>query len=307
MGALFAGVPGHYCAGMDAVIRAHAARVRAADPLVRGQDALPGAGDVIEVRDAVGRASVERVDPGSMRAAWSPLVLHRLQARVSGPDPEAALGALVDRWVAGLRLDEPDQALTVSWPSRDTTPVRALAVRNFAPVVVQAVHRFPARAAAARGLRRATAADLETMARLYDRLVAYDAQFGWVTFRPSTPSRIREYLATEVLPTEWCWLAAPDGEAVGCVVVQPPDRSGWIAGSVNAAPAAYLSVMYVEPSARGRGVGAMLTAAAHGHAAGQGVTAITLHHALPNPLSTPFWSRCGYRPLFTQWVRHLGA
>ncbi|QYC38764.1 hypothetical protein Nocox_05685 [Nonomuraea coxensis DSM 45129] len=32
-----------------------------------------------------------------------------------------------------------------------------------------------------------------------------------------------------------------------------------------------------------------------------------LHHALPNPLSTPFWSRRGYRPLYTQWVRHLGV
>ncbi|MGI5283880.1 hypothetical protein ACQEVF_11160 [Nonomuraea polychroma] len=51
----------------------------------------------------------------------------------------------------------------------------------------------------------------------------------------------------------------------------------------------------------------MLTEVAHGHAAALGVTTMTLHHALPNPLSTPFWLRRGYRPLFTQWVRHLGA
>ncbi|WP_188191194.1 GNAT family N-acetyltransferase [Nonomuraea sp. SYSU D8015] len=289
---------------MNSVIRAHAARVRAADPLVGGQYELFGAGDLIEARDAVGRASVERIDPGSMRASWSPLILHRLQARVAGPDPEAALGALLDRWVAGLRLDEPDQALTVSWPSRDTTPVRALAVRDFAPIVAQTVHRSPTGVTAAPGVRRATMADLETMARLYERLVAYDAQFGWVTPRPSTPARIRDFLATEVLPTEWCWLAERDGEAAGCVIVQPPGHSGWIARSVNAAPVAYLSVLYVEPSVRGRGVGAVLTEVAHGHAAAQGVTAMTLHHALPNPLSAPFWARRGYRPLFTQWVRH---
>ncbi|TMR13513.1 GNAT family N-acetyltransferase [Nonomuraea turkmeniaca] len=292
---------------MDAVIRAHAARVRAADPLVAGQDELRGAGDgSLEARDAVGRTSVERIDLDSMRAAWSPLVLHRLQARVAGPDPAAALGALLDRWLAGLRLDEPGQALTVSWPSRDTTPLRALAVRNFAPIVAQAVRPLTAGPATALGVRRATMGDLETVARLYERLVAYDAQFGWVAVRPSTPSRIREFLATEVLPTEWCWLAEPDGEAVGCVIVQPPAHSTWIARSVHTAPLAYLSVLYVEPSARGRGVGALLTGVAHGHAAAQGVRTMTLHHALPNPLSTPFWTRRGYRPLFTQWVRHLG-
>jgi hypothetical protein len=27
-----------------------------------------------------------------------------------------------------------------------------------------------------------------------------------------------------------------------------------------------------------------------------------LHHATMNPLSTPFWHRCGYRPLWTSWV-----
>jgi GNAT superfamily N-acetyltransferase len=250
---------------------------------------------------------VERIAPDSMRAAWSPLVLHRLQARVAGPDPASALGALLDRWLAGLDLDKPGQALTVSWPSRDTAPVRALATRNFAPIVTQAVRPLTAGRATAPGVRRATAGDLETIARLYERLVAYDAQFGWVALRPSTPSRIREFLATEVLPTEWCWLAEPDGEAVGCVVVQPPVHSAWIARSVNVTPLAYLSVLYVEPSARGRGVGAVLTEVAHGHAAALGVTTMTLHHALPNPLSTPFWLGRGYRPLFTQWVRHLGA
>ncbi|MFG1703497.1 GNAT family N-acetyltransferase [Nonomuraea sp. M3C6] len=291
---------------MDDVITGHASRVRAADPLVAGQDELPQVGEeLVEARDAVGLASVDRIDPASLRAAWSPLVVHRLQARVGGPRPEAALGGLLDRWLAGLRVDAPGQALAVSWPSRDTAPVRALAVRGFAPIAAAAVRPLMEHAVTAPAIRRATRDDLETVARMYERLVAYDAQFGWVALRASTAARVRESVAVEVLPLDWCWVAEVGGDVVGCVVVQPPDRSTWMARSVNAAPVAYLSVMYVEPSVRGQGVGAALTEVAHSRAAARGVRWMTLHHALPNPLSTPFWARRGYRPLITQWVRHL--
>ncbi|MEO3798892.1 GNAT family N-acetyltransferase [Nonomuraea sp. B1E8] len=330
---------------MDNVIRGHAARVRAADPLVAGHDGLPGAGGVrLETRDAAGLASVDRIDRDDLRASWSPLVVHRLQARVGGPDPEAALGGLLDRWMAGLRDPGPGQALAVSWPSRDTAPVRALAVRGFAPISVAAVRRLGERSANTPGarpphersantpaarpprersantpgagrlgerevgapaVRRATADDAEAVVRMYERLVAYDAQFGWVAVRDSTPARIKELVAAEVLPLEWCWVAETGGRPVGCVIVQPPGRSRWIGKDVRDSPVAYLGVMYVEPAWRGRGVGAPLVDVAHRHASERGVSSMMLHHALPNPLSTPFWARRGYRPLTTQWVLHL--
>ncbi|MEO3886237.1 GNAT family N-acetyltransferase [Nonomuraea sp. B5E05] len=304
---------------MDNVIRGHAARVRAADPLVAGHEGLPGAGGVrLETRDAAGLASVDRIDRGDLRASWSPLVVHRLQARVGGPEPEAALGGLLDRWMAGLRDPGPGQALAVSWPSRDTAPVRALAVRGFAPISVAAVRRLGERSARTPGagrlgerevgapaVRRATADDAEAVVRMYERLVAYDAQFGWVAVRDSTPARIKELVAAEVLPLEWCWVAETGGRPVGCVIVQPPGRSRWIGKDVRDSPVAYLGVMYVEPAWRGRGVGAPLVDVAHRHASERGVSSMMLHHALPNPLSTPFWARRGYRPLTTQWVLHL--
>ena len=117
---------------MDDLIKGHAARVRAADPLLAGEDelSLRQRDELLETSDAVGVVSVDRIDPGELRASWSPLVVHRLQARVAGPDPEAAFGALLDRWLAAPRRAEPGQALTVSWPSRDTVPARALAVRT---------------------------------------------------------------------------------------------------------------------------------------------------------------------------------
>ncbi|MEV0617137.1 GNAT family N-acetyltransferase [Nonomuraea sp. NPDC050404] len=298
---------------MDDLSRGHAARVYAADPLLAGQDELPAKGDLLEVRDAAGRATVDRLDPGSLQACWSPLVVHRLQARVGGAEPVAAFGALLDRWLACPRSDEPGQAMSVSWPSLDTGPVRALAVRGFGPITVVAARRIqpdPASSAAATSrsgiaLRPAVVGDLAVMASMYERLVAYDAQYGWVTVRASTGELLRAYLAEEALPLEWCWLAELDGRVAGLAIVQPPARSGWIGGMVNDAPAAYLGTMYVEPWARGLGVGAVLAEVAHGRAAAEGVSVMLLHHALPNPLSTPFWARRGYRPLVTQWVRHL--
>ncbi|MGR6923789.1 GNAT family N-acetyltransferase [[Actinomadura] parvosata] len=294
---------------MDDPIKEHATRVYAADPLLAGQDELTArrGEDLLEVAGGIGLAAVERLNPGTLQACWSPLVVHRLRARVAGPDPEAALGALLDQWLAMPRGDEPEQALSVVWPSRDTAPVRALAVRGFAPITSLAVRRLRPGPAPDSGLaiRPARADDVEALSPMYERLVAYDAQFGWVKVRAATGRCLRESLESEMLPLDWCWLAEVDGAVAGFVIVQPPSRSTWISHVVNEEPAAYLGTMYVEPAARGRGVGAALADVAHQEAAAQGAPAMLLHHALPNPLSTPFWARRGYRPLMTQWIRHL--
>jgi GNAT superfamily N-acetyltransferase len=293
---------------MDDLIKDHAARVRAADPLVGGQAELSPVGDLLEAPGAVGRTTVDRLDPGTLQACWSPLIVHRLRARVAGPDPSRAFGALLDRWSACRRSDEPGQALSVSWPSRDTAAVRALAVRGFAPITAVAVRRVGPRrpAASSIAIRPAVPDDLEVLTGMRERLVTFDAQFGWLAVRENTAGLLRESLAQEELPYDWCWLAELDGRPAGCAIVQPPGRSGWISQVVNAAPVAYMGSMYVEPWARGLGVGAALAEMAHGRAAAEGASVMLLHHALPNPLSTPFWARCGYRPLITQWVRHLG-
>jgi GNAT superfamily N-acetyltransferase len=287
------------------VLAGHAARVRAADPLAGGQDRLPKPGlgeQLVEVPGAVGLASMDRSGLDTLNATWGPLVVHRLHARVGGPDPEAALGALLDAWTAAPRR-EPGP-LAVLWPSRDTAAVRALAVRGFAPTVTVAARprRPPAGQATDPRVRPATADDLDGIARLYEALVAYDAQFGWVTPRPSTPARIREHL-TGTLPRSWAWVAEHDGTVTGVVIVDPPPRSRWIASMVTRMPAAYLGVMYADPAVRGRGVGAALAAAAHARLDAWGVATTLLHHAVANPLSGPFWARQGYRPVHTQWVR----
>ncbi|NRQ36911.1 GNAT family N-acetyltransferase [Nonomuraea sp. NN258] len=156
-------------------------------------------------------------------------------------------------------------------------------------------------------MRRATLDDLEAVAVLTERLVAFDAQFGWVTVRPSTPAAIRLDLAHQVLVEggHWCWVAELDGAVTGMVTVMSPARCEWIAQQVHASPVAYVGTVFVPARARGRGVASALIARVHAHAAAAGVRTMTLHHALPNPLSTVFWARQGYRPIYTQWTRHL--
>lgn len=289
------------------VLAGHAARVRAADPLAAGQDRLPKPGlgeELIEVPGGVGLTTVDRAGPDMLNATWGPLLVHRLHARVTGPAPETALGALLDAWTTRPRREK--GPLAVLWPSRDTSAVRALARRGFAPTVAVAARPRgrpgPVAAPAGFRVRPAAAGDLEGIARLYEALVAYDAQFGWVTPRPSTPARIREYL-NGTLHRSWAWVAERDGALAGVVLVDPPPRSRWIASMVSRMPAAYLGVMYADPAVRGEGVGSALAAAAHAHADRAGVATVLLHYAVANPLSGPFWARHGYRPVHTQWVR----
>jgi GNAT superfamily N-acetyltransferase len=59
--------------------------------------------------------------------------------------------------------------------------------------------------------------------------------------------------------------------------------------------------MFVLPGRRGAGVGAALVARAHAEMAAAGVALALLHYEQANPLSTPFWARQGYRPLWTSW------
>lgn len=283
---------------------AQAARWREVDPLLPAP-AVPAAEPVI-VPDGAGWMRRVDPDPESMAATWSAARMHALTAHVAGADPAAALGALLDRWDAGLGpADEQDSAAEVLWPSRDVAPVRALTRRGFGAATVIAVRRtggVPARGGIA--VRPVTPADVDAAVALHLGVVAYDAQFGAVGERPSTAARMRESLvagADRDDPT--AWLAEVDGRPVGLCEVELPAEAAWIAGRCRTGPVGYLSAMYVDPIARGGGIGAALHTAADAALAAAGAEITLLHHSAPNPLSTPFWYGQGYRPLWTSWLR----
>jgi GNAT superfamily N-acetyltransferase len=70
---------------------------------------------------------------------------------------------------------------------------------------------------------------------------------------------------------------------------------------------AYLQTMFVRADERGGGVGAALVSRAHAALDAQRGTVTLLHYAQVNPVSGPFWSRMGYRPLWTIWEARPAA
>ncbi|NJP88908.1 GNAT family N-acetyltransferase [Nonomuraea sp. FMUSA5-5] len=292
---------------MSDVIESHRERVRATDPLVAVTDLGSvtdlGGGGWIETAGAVGVSATITADPAARAVHWGPPTTHSLHARAAGDDPADALGRLLDRWIAALD-PEPGAGLVVSWPSRDTAPVAALARRGFAPRSIRAVRTRPATTGEppSPGVRQASAGDLDVLCGLYLELVAYEAQFGWIEVLPSTPAAARAEIEGKLARGDgWCWLAEAGGEAVGMLAVHHPAHAGGPATCVNASPVAYVGSMYARPGSRGQGVGAALAAHAHAVAAAAGVGTILVDYVAPNPLSGPFWSRQGYRPLITTW------
>ncbi len=99
------------------------------------------------------------------------------------------------------------------------------------------------------------------------------------------------------------WLAERDGTPIGAITVKQPPHSDWVRTYTETSPIAYIDHLGVRPDARGSGAGGALVAFAHDLLDRAGMASTLLHHALPNPLSTPFWYSHGYRPRWTLWVR----
>lgn len=78
------------------------------------------------------------------------------------------------------------------------------------------------------------------------------------------------------------------------VLTAPPDtaRSVYLPD-----PHGYISLNSVDESARGRGVGRSLTAAALRLFADRGIEAVLLHYIDDNPLSRLFWNLMGFAPV----------
>jgi GNAT superfamily N-acetyltransferase len=286
---------------------------------------------------AVGTCRHWKGRPGSLDLTWGPSRRFRLAAAVAGPDVAGALDRLLSLWcdhLAGMPgAGSDDTAAIVDWPSRDIGGVASLRRHGLVPLTVVAVRPAgrrgvrPADGSARPGLpsgvparagtvdsgqaadmppgiriRRAGPDDLAVVARLGMEVVRFDAHFGCVIERPGTAGALQR-AASRLLaaPEPWIWLAERDGTPVGLAQAERPESAGWIAPMVRLAPAAYLGHMFVVPGERGRGVASALARRLHREIDAAGAAATLLHYDQVNPVSGPFWSRQGYRPLWTTW------
>jgi GNAT superfamily N-acetyltransferase len=271
-------------------------------------------------------------DAESLELSWGAARRFQLAPQIAGPDVAGALDGLLSQWRDHLAAvpgtGDEDSAALVMWPSRDIDGIRTLLRHGLAPMDViaarptgrhpvgptdaapgraegLAVSASPDASAAQRGLRirRAGPADIDAVVRLGVEVIRFDAHFGGVTERPGTAAAMRREAAGLLAgPEPWTWLAERDGTAIGLLAAQRPEAASWIAPMVRPAPAAYLMLMFVLPGERASGVGGALTARLHREVAAAGVAVTLLHYEQSNPLSVPFWSQQGYRPLWTSWA-----
>src|SRR5208283_15443 len=238
---------------------------------------------------------------------------------------------LLSRWRAHLaavpEAGADDTAAAVMWPSRDIDGPLPLLRHGLAPRAVIAARPAgratgPAAAApegpSAPGpagpagpasllrpgvrIRRAGPADIDAVVGLGMATIRFDAHFGTVIERPWSAEALRgDASALLAEPGAWTWLAEYEGRPVAMLYAEPPAAASWIAPMTGVSPVAYLELMYVQPDDRGQGAGPALVGQLHQEADAAGVAVTLLHYEQVNPLSGPFWSRRGYRPLWTSW------
>ena len=240
------------------------------------------------------------VSEDDLNATWGALRTHSLHWY-----PGADLDDLLRRWPLSGEGD-PDTAAVVTVPSRAVEAADVLARHGFAPLLVTAA-RLPGRGydgGSTVKIRPLTPADLDVATEVQLETTRFDSGFGMVTARPSSGDRLREHITSLLDRPEPCaWLAESEGEVVGFLYYDLPGYSDWIAARTSVRPVAYLGLLGVRGDARGGGIGSALADHAHELLDDAGVGVTLLHHALPNPLSTPFWYSHGYRPLWTTWQR----
>lgn len=242
-------------------------------------------------------------DPNSLGATWGSLRTHRLTWQ-----PGCDLPTLLDEWESRLTgVDDQDTAAIVVVPSHQTTDTLPLITHGFAPLTViaerPAGRDTPRRPSDVR-VRPATSADLDVAVEINMHTVRYDAAFGMVTERPNTATHLRIALADALdRDHEAMWLAVREDTPIGMLYLDMPPHAQWMERYADTSPFAYLAHLGVLPDARGSGAGNALVTHAHSVLDGAGVASTLLHHALPNPRSTPFWYSHGYRPRWTPWAR----
>lgn len=249
------------------------------------------------------------IAPDSPAALWSALDSWELYPLLGGDAPiSAALPALLARWRRMLDLSPPgpDSACTITWPSRDAEAGRALLDHGFVPLTAVAVRQSGMASAPGKGpvrVRRARPADVDTAVELALAELAYSTLVGGTVARPSAARVKRDSVAAHIEGGDLVLLAELDGVTVGLAEcwTNNAEPGSWAETRLRPGRWGYVNCLSVLPDARGAGVGRALMAQAHHELHRAGANATFLYYSVANPLSSVFWARQGYRPLWTLW------
>ena len=291
------------------------ARFARLDPLLVATAAEP-AGEPMSVALPSGRRVAGVLTrtvhgPGAPTSLWAARDAWELFPFV-GDDPAVGLHALLAAWRRlmdqGARPGE-DSSCVVTWPSRDAEGSGVLLRHGFVPLSVLAVRQSPAMPSPAEQpppglvIRRAAARDVETAVGLALAEMSYSAMVGGTIVRPDAADIKRAALRYRIGNGDPVWLVERDGVAVGLAECWVTDS---YPGARHRFPVptgrwGYVNTVSVLPGVRDAGVGRALMALVHRELYRVGVTGTYLYYNPPNPLSSVFWPRQGYRPLWTIW------
>jgi GNAT superfamily N-acetyltransferase len=237
-------------------------------------------------------------DRGSMMFAHG-------HALASGVDPTEVYGALYAELGArfvrrGLfehlvHVPAADPALELAWANLGFGRANAVAVRDVSPIGVRGSKAL---------IRRATSADLDSVIRLVREESRYHVLAP--IFRPylvrDTALQVRETHRQALEDDGRGIFIARDGTRdVGIVCIGPGLGSPLFIPDAGA----YIGDTAVLPDARGTGIGAALVEAALAWARERDYRGVTLHYAVANPLSRPFWNALGFVPAMWHLRRRL--
>ncbi len=298
------------------LVAAQSARFAALDPLLPPAVEPPMDGHVITAALAdgarvAGVISHQSFEPHSITRLWSAAEVWELLPLVGTAQ---GMDALLTRWHKHLATQEvgEDTSCVVHWPSRDTKAARAFLDHGLVPLSVLAVRPRAPHPPVPRTLtiRRATPNDLEAVLELSLAELEYSSLVGSTIVRPEAAATKRRALTERLANASPIWLAERDGIAVAlaeCAIVSSEPGTA-AAARLPRGRWGYVNCVSVLPGARGTGVGRQLVAHVHQELHRTGVVGTYLYYNPPNPLSSVFWPRHGYRPLWTVWeVRPASA
>lgn len=256
------------------------------------------------------------VAPEHPLALWG--ACHRSELLLAWDGDGDAVAEILDNWLADAiaAFEDPtswQSSLGVNVPSRDSHLVLPLLQRGFTQVGISAIRiggRDTDEAAALaqlRGavitLRQATLADAVLLAEMDCELLAHDALHGAVELREGAALVLQRGIEERLaIDPEWTWVIEQSGEPVGYLSLEI-NRAQHRLMCAQGGEVAYIQAMYLRPTVRGSGVGEAVIRFAHARALRAGYDRILLGYAALNPRSGPFWSRMGYRPLWSSWQR----
>ncbi|MGH3438328.1 MAG: GNAT family N-acetyltransferase [Sciscionella sp.] len=253
-----------------------------------------------------------RVEAGTLPSLWSAQEVSELHPLV-GSAGAAGVAELLARWRSALGSSISDSACLLHWPSRDAATARVLLDHGLIPLTVLAVRTAPPPAptpARTVTIRPVGESDLEVAVGIEMTELCYSAQVGGAVLRGDAEQLKRKALRYRFGSGDLLRLAEFGGVPVAlaeCRIVEHAESEGR-GHRVNAGRWGYVNCASVVPVARGKGIGRQLMTAVHRELHQAGATASYLYYNPPNPLSSVFWPRQGYRPLWTLWeVRPAGA